>query len=49
MELNQQAIELNEIIKKNNEKVYELLSDKGKAIFFPKKGILGQSAEAKGK
>lgn len=49
MELNPQAIELNEIIKRNNETIYGLLSDKGKAIFFPKKGILGQSAEAKGK
>ena len=47
--MNTQAEELNEIIKKNNPNVYELLSDKGKAIFFPKKGILGQTAEAKGK
>ncbi|MBW2974297.1 aminotransferase class I/II-fold pyridoxal phosphate-dependent enzyme [Candidatus Woesearchaeota archaeon] len=47
--MNPQAIELNEIIKKNNEAVYSLLSEKGKAIFFPKKGILSQSAEAKGK
>ncbi len=49
IELNQQAIELNETIKKINSNVYELLSDKGKAIFFPKKGILAQTAEAKGK
>ena len=49
MELNPQAEELNEIIKKNNKNVYEMLSDKGRAIFFPKKGILSQSAEAKGK
>ncbi len=47
--MNPQAIELNEIIKKNNEKIYEMLSDKGRAIFFPKKGILAQTAEAKGK
>jgi len=47
--MNPQAEELNGIIRKNNETVFELLSDKGKAIFFPKKGILGQSADAKGK
>lgn len=47
--MNPQAEELNEIIKKNNENVYELLSDKGKAIFFPAKGILAQAADAKGK
>lgn len=47
--MNPQAEELNEIIKKNNSNVYELLSDKGKAIFFPKKGILAQAAAAKGK
>ena len=49
MELNPQAIELNEIIRKNNKNIYEMLSDKGKAIYFPKLGILSQSAEAKGK
>ncbi|MFH1642392.1 MAG: aminotransferase class I/II-fold pyridoxal phosphate-dependent enzyme [Nanoarchaeota archaeon] len=43
------AIELNEIIKSNNKSVYNMLSSKGKAIFFPKKGILAQAAEAKGK
>ena len=47
--LNPQALELNEIIEKNNPAVFELLSEKGKAIFFPKKGILAQSDEAKGK
>src|SRR3989338_1332754 len=49
MNLNPQAIELNEIINKVNPVIYELLSDKGKAIFFPKKGILAQTADAKGK
>ena len=43
-----QAEELNEVIKKSSKVVYELLSSKGKAIFFPKKGILSQAAEAKG-
>src|SRR3989338_6703147 len=49
MNLNPQAIELNEIINKVNPVIYELLSDKGKAIFWPKKGILQQAADAKGK
>lgn len=49
MQLNPQAVELNEIIKKNSETVYSWLSKKGKAIYFPKKGILAQTAEAKGK
>lgn len=47
--MNPQAEELNDIIKKNNENVYAILSDKGKSIYFPKKGILSQTAEAKGK
>jgi aspartate/methionine/tyrosine aminotransferase len=46
MALNQQAIELNEVILQSNPHVFDLLSDRGKAIFFPKKGILQQSAEA---
>ncbi len=40
---------LNETIKKINDTVYELLSDKGKKYFFPKHGILAQAAEAKNK
>src|SRR3989338_10729681 len=46
---NPEAEELNNIIKENSRVVYELLSERGKAIFFPKKGILTQTAEAKGK
>ncbi len=30
------------------DEILEMLSDKGRAIFFPSRGILGQSAEAKG-
>lgn len=44
-----QAEKLNEIIHKNNPAVFNLLSKKGKEIYFPKDGILAQSAEAKGK
>lgn len=46
--MNPQAAELNDIIREKNSIVFELLSERGKNIFFPKKGILGQTAEAKG-
>ncbi|MBN2166874.1 MAG: aminotransferase class I/II-fold pyridoxal phosphate-dependent enzyme [Marinilabiliaceae bacterium] len=45
--MNPQAQELNDIILAKNQAVFELLSERGKSIFFPKKGILGQSADAK--
>ncbi len=48
-ELNPQAEQLNETIKSENPLVYDLLSRRGKAIFFPKEGILAQGQEAKGK
>ena len=47
--MNPQAEELNSIIAANNAGLFEMLSIKGKNIFFPKKGILGQTADAKGK
>lgn len=46
--MNPQAQNLNEVIASKNQAVYDLLSERGKNIFFPKKGILGQGAEAKG-
>jgi aspartate/methionine/tyrosine aminotransferase len=46
--MNPQAAELNSIIQEKSSVVFELLSERGKKIFFPKKGILGQTAEAKG-
>jgi aspartate/methionine/tyrosine aminotransferase len=46
--MNPQAEELNQIIREKNPVVYEMLSEKGKKIFFPKKGILGQTPDAKG-
>ncbi|TKG96388.1 aminotransferase class I/II-fold pyridoxal phosphate-dependent enzyme [Puteibacter caeruleilacunae] len=46
--MNPQAEALNNIIQEKNEAVFNLLSNRGKNIFFPKKGILGQSADAKG-
>ncbi|MCL1911937.1 MAG: aminotransferase class I/II-fold pyridoxal phosphate-dependent enzyme [Leptospirales bacterium] len=47
--MNPQAESLNKTIKEESEVVFELLSEKGKQIFFPKKGILSQTEEAKGK
>lgn len=47
--MNPQANELNSIIKAHNPVVYDLLSGKGKAIYFPRKGILAQGAAAKDK
>lgn len=46
--MNPQAAELNSVIQEKSTTVFEMLSERGKEIFFPKKGILGQTAEAKG-
>lgn len=46
--MNPQAEELNHIIREKSPAVFEMISEKGKEIFFPKKGILGQTADAKG-
>lgn len=46
--MNPIAQELNEIIQESNFHILDMLSDMGKALFFPK-GILSQSAEAKHK
>jgi aspartate/methionine/tyrosine aminotransferase len=46
--MNPLADELNKIIQEKNPVVFDLLSKKGKAIYFPTKGILGQTADAKG-
>jgi aspartate/methionine/tyrosine aminotransferase len=47
--LNPQAEELNRILRIQNTIVYDLLSKRGKAIYYPAKGILAQGAAAKGK
>ncbi|SCW75893.1 Aspartate/methionine/tyrosine aminotransferase [Paenibacillus tianmuensis] len=47
--MNPLAQSLNETIQKENPHVYEMLSELGKQIYFPKVGILSQSAEAKAK
>lgn len=41
-----QAQELNVNIKKTNPHVFNILSERGKGIYFPKQGILSQTAEA---
>jgi len=47
--LNPEAEKLNTIIKESKPTIYRLLSEKGKSIYFPKKGLLSQGSEAKGK
>jgi aspartate/methionine/tyrosine aminotransferase len=49
LDLDPQAAELNKAIRGVNPAVLQMLSERGKAIFFPKLGILAQSAEANGK
>jgi aspartate/methionine/tyrosine aminotransferase len=43
-----EAKELNETIRAANTHVFDLLSKRGRDIYFPKRGILSQSAEARG-
>lgn len=47
--MNPLAQQLNETLQRENPNVYAMLSDLGKSIYFPKEGILSQSAEAKAK
>lgn len=45
--MNPLAQQLNDTIQREHPRVFEMLSRLGKAIYFPKVGILSQSAEAK--
>jgi aspartate/methionine/tyrosine aminotransferase len=45
---NELADELNAVLSEGGCNVYALLSDKGRRAFFPARGILGQTAEARG-
>ncbi|MBM7566738.1 aminotransferase class I/II-fold pyridoxal phosphate-dependent enzyme [Paenibacillus sacheonensis] len=47
--MNPLAQQLNATIERENVHVFQMLSALGKAIYFPKEGILSQSAEAKAK
>src|SRR5271157_1015128 len=49
VQLDSQARELNDVIAAANPHVFGMLSEKGKRIFFPKRGILAQTAEASGR
>jgi aspartate/methionine/tyrosine aminotransferase len=49
MAISEEAEMLNRKIEEANNSVLDMLSERGKAIYFPKRGILSQSAEAKGK
>ncbi len=49
MKLDEQAELLNRKIQSANPAVLEMLSERGKAIFFPRLGVLSQSADAAGK
>ncbi len=47
--LNPEAEALNNILQEHSPAIYDLLSEKGKRIFFPKKGLVRQGQDAKGK
>lgn len=49
MSIDPQATQLNTVIEAANPAVLRMLSARGRAIFFPKLGVLSQSAEAAGK
>ncbi len=46
--MNPLALELNEVLQKQNISLYQMLSKLGKALYFPK-GILSQAADAQKK
>lgn len=48
-DLNPEAETLNTALRDNNPIIERLFSDKGRAIYYPKMGMLKQGAEAKGK
>jgi aspartate/methionine/tyrosine aminotransferase len=49
MSLDPQAQQLNDAIAATHPQVLDMLSKRGKAIYFPKLGVLSQSADAQGK
>ena len=48
-QLNPQAIEANRVIQSHSPPVFEMLSSRGRGIYYPAKGILAQGAAARGK
>jgi len=49
LNLDDQAKELNDAVSGSNPHVFSMLSEKGRKIFFPKRGILAQTAQASGR
>ena len=47
--MNPQAEALNEVLESRSPAVFSMLSNKGREIFFPKKGLVMQGQDAKGK
>lgn len=47
--MNPQAEQLNQVIKGSNQVIFDLLSEKGRNIYFPSKGLVRQGLDAKGK
>jgi len=47
--VNLQAEQLNKVLQDSSPQVFDMLSERGKSIYFPHQGILGQGAAAKGK
>ncbi|HEX9935422.1 MAG TPA: aminotransferase class I/II-fold pyridoxal phosphate-dependent enzyme [bacterium] len=49
MKFHPEAVELNLVLERENPVLLSMLSEKGRAIFFPRAGVISQSNEAKGK
>ncbi len=47
--MNPQAAELNAVLQAEGDAAYRLLSDRGRRIYFPRKGLVAQGMDAKGK
>ena len=47
--MNPQAAELNAVLEAEGAAAFRLLSDRGRRIFFPRKGLVAQGLDAKGK
>lgn len=47
--MNPQAAELNTVLQTEGAAAYRLLSDRGRRIYFPRKGLVAQGLDAKGK
>ncbi len=48
-DINPEAKTLNDILQRHNPALFQLLSQRGKSIYFPQKGLVRQGMEARGK